>query len=74
MKSQNIFIAHPKTAEQVNALKAFMKALKIKFEVSNEEGYDPDFVAKIEKSRQQYQKGEFVSVEKKDIKSFLGLK
>lgn len=73
MKSQNIFIAHPKTAEQVNALKAFMKALKIKFEVSNEKGYDPDFVAKIEESRQQYQKGEFVSVEKKDIKSFLGL-
>lgn len=73
MKTQNIFIAHPKTAEQVNALKAFMHALKIKFEVSMEEGYNPDFVAKIEESRQQYKKGEYVSVEKKDIKSFLGL-
>lgn len=73
MKTQNIFIAHPKTTEQVNALKAFMQALKIKFEVSKEEGYNPDFVAKIEESRQQYKKGEYVSVEKKDIKSFLGL-
>jgi len=73
MKRQNIFIVHPKTTEEVKALKAFMKALKIKFEVSGEEGYDPDFVAKIEESRQQYKKGEFVSVEKKDIKSFLGL-
>jgi methyl coenzyme M reductase alpha subunit len=73
MKTQNIFIAHPKTDEQVSALKAFMQALKIKFEISKEEDYSPDFVAKIEESRQQYKKGEFVSVEKKDIKSFLGL-
>jgi hypothetical protein len=73
MKTQNIFIAHPKTDEQVSALKAFMQALKIKFEISKEEDYNPDFIAKIEESRQQYKKGEFVSVEKKDIKSFLGL-
>lgn len=73
MKTQNIFIAHPKTAEQVRALKAFMQALKIKFEVSKEESYNPDFVAKIEESREQYKKGDFVSVEKKDIKGFLGL-
>lgn len=73
MKSQNIFIAHPKTTEQVNALKAFMQALKIKFEVSKEESYNAEFVAKIKESREQYKKGEFISVEKKDIKSFLGL-
>jgi len=73
MKTKNVFIAHPKTAEQVNALKAFMQALKIKFEISREDGYDPDFIDKIEESQQQYEKGEFVSVEKKEIKSFLGL-
>lgn len=73
MKSQNIFIAHPKTPEQVKALKAFMQALKIKFEVTKKESYNPDFVTKIEESRQQYKNGDFVSVEKKDIKSFLGL-
>ena len=40
---------------------------------SIESPYDPEFVAKIEESREQYKKGEFISVEKKDIKSFLGL-
>jgi hypothetical protein len=73
MKTENTFIIHPETEEQENALKAFIKALKIKFEVSKEKPYDPEFVAKIKESREQYKKGEFISVEKKDIKSFLGL-
>lgn len=42
-------------------------------EVSNEEDYNPDFVAKIEESREQYKKGEYLSLKKKDIKDFLGL-
>ena len=74
MKTKEIYIAHPQTAEQINALKAFLQALKIRFEVTKEEdSYDPDFVAKIEESREQYKKGEFISIEKKDIKDFLGL-
>ncbi len=43
MKNQDIFIAHPQTSEQVTALKAFMQALKIKFEISKNENYNPDF-------------------------------
>ena len=74
MKTENIIIVHPETTEQENALKAFAKALKMKFEVAKEKPYDPEFVAKIEESREQYKKGEFISVDKKDIKSFLGLK
>ncbi len=73
MKTHNIYIAHPKTTEQVNALKAFMQALDIKFEVFKKEDYSPEFVAKIEESREQYKKGEFTTIENKDIKSFLGL-
>ncbi|MBX3162916.1 MAG: hypothetical protein KF900_00390 [Bacteroidetes bacterium] len=73
MRTQDIFIAHPQTTEQVSALKAFMQALKIKFEVSKEKEYNPDFVAKIHKSKQQHENGEFVSVEKKNLKNFLGL-
>lgn len=73
MKTQSILIAHPETTEQVDALKAFMQALKIKFEISKEKTYDPEFIDKIEESREQYKKGEFISVEQKDIKSFLGL-
>lgn len=73
MKTQDILIAHPQTDEQLDALKAFMKALKIEFEISIAESYQPDFVEKVLESREQYKKGEYISVEKKDIKSFLGL-
>ncbi len=37
MKKPNTYIVHPKTKEQASALKAFMKALKIKFEKSYKE-------------------------------------
>ncbi|HBH23194.1 MAG TPA: hypothetical protein DDY13_07195 [Cytophagales bacterium] len=46
MKSTKII--HTENREQENALKAFAKALKIKFEVSNESPYDPEFVKKID--------------------------
>ena len=48
MNSEDIFIVHPTTPEQTNALKAFIKALKIKLETtSNKSSYNPDFIAKI---------------------------
>ncbi|MBN1927668.1 MAG: hypothetical protein JW798_17680 [Prolixibacteraceae bacterium] len=47
MKTNNIYIAQPANNEQVTALEAFMKALKIKFEVKKDLSYDPDFVDKI---------------------------
>lgn len=70
---KNTIIIYTENKEQANALKAFAKALKMKFEVAKEKPYDPEFVAKVKESREQYKKGEFKSVEKKDIKSFLGL-
>lgn len=73
MKSQDIFIAHPQTNEQVSALKAFMQALKIKFEVSKEDGYNPDFVAKIEVSKKQAKEGKVTRIEKENLSQFLGL-
>jgi len=73
MKSQDIFIAHPQTSEQVSALKAFTQALKIKFEISSEEKYNPDFVSKIEESREQAKNGNVTRVEKENLKEFLGL-
>jgi hypothetical protein len=47
MKTNNIYIAQPANSEQVTALEAFMKALKIKFEVRKDSPYDTDFVDKI---------------------------
>jgi hypothetical protein len=74
MKTQDVLIAHPTTVEQVNALKAFMQALKITFEISTvKDSYNPDFVKKIQKSRQQYNEGEFESIEKDNLKNLLGL-
>ena len=49
--------AFPVDTSQIEALEAFMKALKIKFEVSKETPYNPEFVAKIEESMQQSKEG-----------------
>lgn len=46
MKSESIFIIQPKTSEQEDALKAFVKALKIKFEIASENPYNQEFVNK----------------------------
>ena len=73
MKTHDIFIAHPQTSEQVSALKAFMQALKIKFEVTNVENYDPAFVEKIVESREQAKSGKVTRVKKENLKEFLGL-
>ena len=75
MKTENIIIAHPNTIEQADAMKAFMDALKIKFEVSKpkESPYNPEFVAKIERSRKQHENGESIRVEQEDLQNFLGL-
>jgi len=73
MKAKDIIIAHPSTREQIEAVKAFMKALKIKFEVSKEEVYNPKFVEKINESERDFENGEFTRVEKDDLKQFLGL-
>lgn len=67
MKSENTFIIHPETVEQENALKAFVKALKMKFEIAKEKPYDPDFVAKINEGRQQVKEGKTVRLNLDDI-------
>ncbi len=67
MKTENTFIIRPETVEQENALKAFVKAIKMKFEVSKEKPYDPEFVAKIQESRQQVKEGKTVKIELDDI-------
>ena len=55
-------IAHPKDDSQVEAVKAFMKALKIKFEISKEKPYNPEFVAKMSISEQEFKDGESILV------------
>lgn len=57
MKNQDVLIVHPQTSEQLTVIKAFLEALKIKFEFSKDESYDPDFVAKIQNAREDYKNG-----------------
>jgi len=66
-------IIHTENKEQENALKAFAKALKMKFEVSEDKPYDPEFVEKIQESRQQAKEGKVTRVKKENLKEFLGL-
>jgi len=55
-------IIHPENKDQLSALKAFAKALKVKFEV-NKSPYNPEFVAKIRKSQQQLAEGKFITID-----------
>lgn len=71
MKTQDIFIARPQTSEQVSALKAFMQALKIKFEVSKSDSYNPEFVEKILQGKKEIEQGKFTAVKVEEIKSFI---
>ena len=64
--------AYEATSSQLNAIKALMKALKIKFEVSKT-AYNPQFIEKIKKSEKEIEQGQFKHVQKEDLKSFLGL-
>jgi hypothetical protein len=59
-------LAHSNVIE-VNTLKAFLKALKIKFEVAKESPYRPEFVAKIVKSRRDYKLGKGKTVAISDL-------
>jgi hypothetical protein len=56
MQTINI-IAHTEDASQIEAIKAVMKALKIKFEISKGKSYHSEFVEKIERSRQDLMDG-----------------
>ncbi len=62
METINI-IAHTNDASQIEALKAFMKALKIKFELSEgQNDYNPEFVKKIQEGDEDLKNGKGRSV------------
>ena len=57
-------IVHPTTKEQSDALTAFLKELKIEFEVFT---YNPEFVSKIKASKKQAREGKTVSLALNEI-------
>jgi len=50
-----------------------LAALNVPFKIRKDISYNPSFVVKIHKSRQQYQSGNFTRIKKEDINTFLGL-
>lgn len=48
MHTESIFIAHPTNRDQINALKAVVKAFKVKFEIKKEFIVDEDEPNKTE--------------------------
>jgi len=59
-------IVQPKTKEQLKALKAFIKALKIDFKLQ-ESPYDPEFVEKIQQGREDIKNGKGVKISTEDL-------
>ena len=61
-----IIIAHPESEEKLAALKAFMKALKIRFE-EEKSAYDPEFVKKLNRSNVDFKAGNFTAIKTEDL-------
>lgn len=65
---------HTEDKEQLETVKAVLKALKVPFEVSRESPYDPDFVAKIREGEKEFEEGRSTTIKTtEDLKSFLGI-
>ena len=64
MKSANILIAHPVSSNKLEALKAFMKALDIKYEVSP---YDPGFVDMVLQGDKDIKAGKGKKITKEEL-------
>ena len=61
-----ILTLHPKNKEQLNALKAFSKALKIDFG-TEESSFNPEFVAKINRGQEQIKAGKVIKIVIEDL-------
>ena len=64
-------IVHPKNNEEQKVIKAFLEALKIKFEnlkkTSNQSDYDPEFVASMERSIKDAKEGKVTRIKLDDV-------
>ena len=59
-------ISYPEKKEDIDALKAFLKALKIKFEDREVSNYDNEFISKIQNREELLNKGEFITIKDTD--------
>ncbi|MRT17942.1 hypothetical protein F3C99_13390 [Vitellibacter sp. q18] len=58
--------------DQMKKITTFLKELKVSFETGEEDSpYNPDFVEKIKRSRQEYENGKFQTVAQEDLERYL---
>ena len=67
IENMNSFIVYPVNMEQENALKAFFRALKIKFEVTKKSDYDKDFVDMVLQAEESIKNGKGKKVSSKEF-------
>jgi dsRNA-specific ribonuclease len=69
MQTINI-TAHTEDASQIEAIKAVIKAFKIKYSISKEEEspYNPEFVAMIKKGDKEFAEGKGIKMSVADFK------
>ncbi|WP_158727743.1 MULTISPECIES: DUF2683 family protein [unclassified Flavobacterium] len=62
-------ILHPKNKTQLSLLKNLAKEMGMSFETKKEEEtpYNPEFVAKIMRSRKDFEEGRFTSIKTEDL-------
>lgn len=62
-------LAHPENNEQLEAIKAFLKALKIKFESKrdDQQNYNPEFVQKILEGKKEIEEGRGIKIALEDL-------
>jgi len=60
-------IVQPEREDQMNALKAFLKALNIKFQPHVESPYKPEFVAKVLQGKEDIKNGKGTKIKLKDL-------
>ena len=62
------FTAQTEDDSQIEAIKAFLKALKIKFQIKKDIVYKTDFIEKIETSKKDYKQGKGETMSLTDFK------
>jgi hypothetical protein len=67
MQTINITV-HTEDASQIEAIKAVMKAFKIKYEIAKTKPYDPKFVAMIKKGEKEFAEGKGVKMSVAEFK------
>ena len=64
-------ILHPKNKSQLSLLKKLAKEMGVAFETkkqeAEEETYNPQFVAKIMRSRKDFEEGRFTAIKTEDL-------